>query len=76
MVQVDDTVTGDRQLSEIMWVHNDTDVFVTEYGVVRTSGVLAALNVIISGSDVQLVATQVAANSSNYTVGVISLHGK
>lgn len=58
----------DRQMSELLVVHNDTTASATEYAQIYTSGSLATFDVDISGGNVRLLATAASATSTSYTV--------
>ena len=52
------------QVSEILLIHNDTDVSMTQYGVVTTGSELATFDADISASYVRLLTTPVNANTT------------
>jgi hypothetical protein len=58
----------DRQMSELLVVHNDTTASATEYAQIYTSGSLATFDVDISGGNLRLLATAASATSTSYTV--------
>lgn len=58
----------DRQMSELLIVHDGTTASSTEYAQIYTSGSLATFEVDISGGNVRLLATASSATSTNYTV--------
>jgi hypothetical protein len=62
LVQI--TQGSNYQMSEIVVIHNGTNVFMTEYAVVETNGSLATLSSNISGSDVRLVVTMGSSSSA------------
>lgn len=69
LVQVRDTVTGQRQVSKILIVHDGTTAYSTEYGVVFTgTAALATFTVDISGGNVRLLAAGASANSTEYKI--------
>jgi hypothetical protein len=69
LVQVRDTVTGQRQISKILIVHDGTTAYSTEYGVVFTgTAALATFTVDISGGNVRLLAAGATANSTEYKI--------
>lgn len=58
----------DRQMSEILIVHNGTTASATEYGQIYTNGSLVAYDVDISGGNIRLLATANSATTTNYTI--------
>jgi hypothetical protein len=69
VVQALDTVTGERQISEMLITHDGTTVKFTEYGVVYTgSAQITALTVVLSGGNVEIRAAGVTTNSTQYKV--------
>lgn len=72
LVTVDDTVSGERQITELLVTHDDTNVAFVEYGIVYTgSDELATFDVDINGGNIRLRATASSANSTDYTVSEI-----
>lgn len=59
---------SDRQVSELLIVHNGTTAFATEYGVTATGSTLANFDVDISGGNIRLLATATSATTTGYTV--------
>jgi hypothetical protein len=68
VIQAADTVTGERQMSEILLVHDGTTVTLTEYGVIYTNASLATYTAEISGGNVVVKATSASTNSTTYKV--------
>jgi hypothetical protein len=68
VIQAADTVSGERQMSEIMLVHDGTTVTLTEYGVIFTNASLATYTAEISGGNVVVKATSASTNSTTYKV--------
>jgi len=58
----------DRQMSELLIVHNGTTANATEYAQIYTSGSLATFDVDISSGNIRLLATASSATSTSYTV--------
>lgn len=58
----------DRQMSELLIVHNGTTAFATEYAQIYTSGSLATFDVDISGGNIRLLATASSATSTDYRI--------
>ena len=72
-IQVTDTVTDERQISEIIVVHDGVNAEATEYGIVFTNNLLATFDVDISGGNVRILATQVGTNSTKYKVALTQM---
>ncbi len=69
MVQVYNTTTGERQISEILVIHDGTTATSTEYGQMYTGAAqLASFAVDISGGNVRLLATSASTSSTQYKV--------
>jgi uncharacterized protein YwbE len=68
VIQAADTVTGERQMSEILLVHDGTVVTLTEYGIIYTNASLATYTASISGGNVIVNATSASTNSTTYKV--------
>jgi len=68
VIQAADTVSGERQMSEILLVHDGTTVTLTEYGVIYTNASLATYTAEISGGNVVVKATSASTNSTTYKV--------
>jgi hypothetical protein len=68
VIQAADTVTGERQMSEILLVHDGTTVTLTEYGIIYTNASLATYTASISGGNVIVQATSASTNSTTYKV--------
>jgi hypothetical protein len=68
VIQAADTVSGERQMSEILLVHDGTTVTLTEYGVIYTNASLATYAAEISGGNVVVKATSASTNSTTYKV--------
>ena len=58
----------DRQMSELLIVHNGTTASATEYGVIATGSTLANFDVDISGGNIRLLATATSATTTSYTI--------
>lgn len=67
MVQVTDA--GRVHSQEIMLIHNGTDVYMTQYGIITTNGQLGAFSSIITGSNVLLYFTP--STATNMVVNVV-----
>ena len=68
-IQATDNVTGERQISEMLIVHNGTDVDATEFGVIQTNDIsIASFDVNIAGNDVVISATNATPNETEYRV--------
>ena len=69
LVQANDTVTGEVQISELLIAHDGTTAVATEYGVVHTgSDPLATFDVDLNAGDIRIRATGASANNTNYKV--------
>ena len=69
VIQVSDTVSGERQISELTIVHNGTTVSVAEYGIIHTGAAsIAAYTAAIVSTNVVVSATGASANSTTYKV--------
>jgi hypothetical protein len=69
VVQITDSSTGERQISELLVTHDGTDAFATEYGVVHTgTDPLASFDVDTDLGNVRLLATAASSNSTEYKV--------
>jgi hypothetical protein len=68
IIQAADTVSGARQISELLLVHDGTTVTVTEFGIVYTNASLATYTAEISGSDIIVKATSASTNNTVYKV--------
>lgn len=58
----------DRQMSEILVVHDGTTASATEYGQIYTNGSLVTYDVDIFGGNMRLLATANSATTTNYTI--------
>lgn len=58
----------DRQMSEILVVHDGTTASATEYGQIYTNGSLVTYDVDIFGGNIRLLATANSATTTNYTI--------
>lgn len=56
--------TAGYQTIEILVMHNGSDVYITRYGLMFTSALLASFNADISGSNIQLKTTPVNTNTT------------
>jgi len=69
IVQITDTVSGERQVSELLLTHNGTNAFATEYGVVYTGAApLVQFDTDIATGVVRLLASGTTSNSTEYKV--------
>jgi hypothetical protein len=69
IVQADEIENAQRQLSELLVVHDGTNASATEYGVIQSSSYeIAEYDVRITGDLVELVATNLTENSTTYRV--------
>lgn len=66
IVQASDNT--DRQITEILVIHDDTTAYATEYAVIRTNDNLFSLNVNIVSSNVVLTTTSSSSNTIQYKV--------
>jgi hypothetical protein len=57
LVQVHATSAADYHASEILLIHDGTNVYMTEYAIVYTDGSLATFNADISGGNIRLLVT-------------------
>lgn len=68
-IQATDNVTGERQISEMLIVHNGTDIDATEYGIIQTNDTpIATFEVAINGTDAVISATNASPNETEYRV--------
>lgn len=58
---------SDKQVSELLVIHDGVDAYATEYGVVTTNGVLFTIDVDISGSNVRILTEGTASTETVYT---------
>jgi hypothetical protein len=58
----------ERQISELLIVHDGTTAVATEYGQVYTDASLVTFDVDISGGNIRLLATANSATTTNYTI--------
>ena len=69
VIQVSDTVSGERQISELTIVHNGTTVSVAEYGIIHTGAAsIASYTAAIVSTNVIVSATGASTNSTTYKV--------
>jgi hypothetical protein len=69
VIQAADTVSGERQISELTIIHDGTTVSVAEYGIVHTgSAALASYTAAIVSTNVIVSATGASTNSTTYKV--------
>jgi len=69
IVQADEIENAQRQLSELLVVHDGTNASATEYGVIQSSSYeIAEYDVRITGNFVELVATNLTENNTVYRV--------
>lgn len=67
-LEIQTTRGSDVQLSTINLIHNGTDVYITEYAIVKTGETLASFDAVISGSNVVINATATSATSTIYKI--------
>jgi hypothetical protein len=68
-VTIANTVSGERQVSELLITHDGTNTAFTEYGIVYTGALpLSAIDVDINGGNVRLRVTSTSAQSTTYTI--------
>ena len=65
-----DTVSGNTQMSELLITNTSTVASATEYGVVQTSGLIAAFDVDVSSGMVRLLVTGASTNSTKYQISM------
>jgi len=63
----------DRQMSELLVIHDGTTAVATEYGQIYTGNPLATFDVDISGGNFRLLATATSATTTNYTIKEIAV---
>jgi hypothetical protein len=69
LIQAYDTVTGERQISELLVVHDGTTTYDTEYAILKTgANVIATFATDINGGNLRLLATGASTNSTQYKV--------
>ena len=69
LVDVYDTITGDRQMSELLVVHNGVSAKSTEYGIVFTGiSSLATFDVDLVSGSVRLLITSSSTNNTEYKI--------
>jgi len=69
LIQTYDSITGERQITELLIVHDGTTASAHEYGLMYTgSSALATFDVDISGTDVRILATDASTNSTQHKV--------
>lgn len=74
IIEIEDTVANEKQISEILLTHNDTTAVATEYGVVHTGdNPLSDFDVDISENNVRLLASGASANSTVYKISNVTL---
>ena len=56
------------QLSTLNLIHNGTDVYLTEYGILKTGETLANFDAVISGSNVVINSSATSSSTTNYKV--------
>jgi hypothetical protein len=61
--QVKDSGSSDRQVSEVLVVHDGSSSYLTEYAIVDTGGIIATFQTSISGGNVRLLVTPTVTNS-------------
>jgi hypothetical protein len=69
IIEVTDTHTNFRHISELLLSHDNTNVVATEYGVVQTANtVLATFETDILSGNVRILATPVSSNTTTFKV--------
>jgi hypothetical protein len=69
LIQANDTVSGERQMSELLVIHDGSTAKATEYGIIFTgASALATYDVDVSGGNVRLLITGASANSTEYKI--------
>jgi len=68
IIQTWDTVTGDRQVVEILVTHDGTTAVATEYAIVDTAGSLATFDVSLAAGTVSILATDASTNSTEHNI--------
>lgn len=67
IIQVYDTVSGERQVSELFIVHDGTTAYATEYGIIFSgAAALAEYDVDINSGNVRLLVTSASTNATEY----------
>jgi hypothetical protein len=62
------TSGSSRQVTELLAVHDSSNVYATEYAIIRTAGNLFNLDVDIQSSNVRILTTSTSANLTTYKV--------
>lgn len=65
---------SDKQVSELLIIHDGVDAYATEYGVVTTNGTLFTINVDVSSNVVRILSEGTSANETLYTT-ILTLIG-
>jgi hypothetical protein len=74
LIQAYDSVSGERQVSELLLISDGTTVTSTEYAILFTgSAPLADFNTDISGGNIRLLATNASSNSTEYKVKLTAI---
>ena len=73
VITVDDSVSGERSLAEIVITHDGTTAIATEYAQLNTDTALATFDVDISGGNIRILATPASTNSTSFIVKAITL---
>jgi len=69
LIQANDTVSGERQMSEFLVIHDGSTAKATEYGIIFTgASAIAFYDVDVSGGNVRLLITGASANSTEYKI--------
>lgn len=61
-VSLEDVAGVNFHLMEVLVIHDGTNAYLTEYGIVTTNGVIGTVNTVISGSNVQMLVSPSVAN--------------
>lgn len=61
------TANSDFQASEVLLIHDDTDVYITEYGNINTNGSLGSISADLNSGYVRLLVSPTQANTSVVT---------
>jgi hypothetical protein len=75
LIQVNDTITGGYQISELLVVHNGTVASCTEYGIAYTDELLAGFDVNYNLGTIEILATATSVNTMNYTISKNMIKG-
>lgn len=68
VIQVHDTMTDNRHVTEILVTHDGTTAYYNEYGMIYTNAKLANFDIQLATNTVTLYATAVSTNNTKYNV--------